>query len=190
MASKKITKAPSGVSFTHTPAEPYGPLTHDWPRVKHTCGGTIRVAGKQDSRDANRPDALIYVCTGCDWISPDGFEHDPTPKTFHHVATDTILSQPSKVQTPEFIKAFRKENIRQMKLQKAEREKFPPSLLKKGRYTKGARKGEIRWVNNPRFTDAMREHMGTFAIDSEQIAAEIVSSGVRRFKAPQKKVKS
>ena len=60
---------------------------------------------------------------------------------------------------------MRKEFARRMQILTAEREKFPPSLLKKGK----------RWVSNPKFTDKMREHMHRFYVSSEEIRDALVA---------------
>ena len=180
----KISKAPKGKSFMHTPAEPRGPLTHNW--HSDECGGEI-VMTEGGFPTCN--EGSVFVCTECDWISPDGYTHEPTTRTVVEWGGPIIRSQPSKRQTEEFVKAFRKEKKRQMEILAAEREKFPPSLLKKGRHTKGKYKGQPRYVPNPKFTDAMREHMHTFAVDEDAISEAIVASGIRRFAAPKAKGK-
>lgn len=182
----KITKAPSGISFMH---EERGfrqnAMPHAWARKpKHHCknGGTIYVVGPNPHPGVNRPDALIYACDSCKWKSPSGkFQHDPTEPTEHHVLTDTITKHNSKKQTKEFIAAFRAEYREQMRALKRERAKFPPSFIEGTKTVKGKR--VKTWKGNPKFTPAMREHMHTFAIDSEQIADEIVASGITRFVA-------
>ena len=159
----KINKAPSGVSFMYAEREEAGPLAHTW-HDDEQCGGTISVIGKQESPPSNRPDAVIYGCDTCDWISPSGeFQHDPTEPTEHHVETRVVKKQK---QTPDPIKlrnAIRREVRRRMRILTAEREKFPPSLIEKG---KGKKK---RWVSNPAFTDEMREHMHRFYVSGEEI---------------------
>jgi hypothetical protein len=187
--TNKITTAPSGVSFMYAEREPYGPMPHAWARKPaHRCkkGGTIHVIGPAINPHVNRPDALIYGCDACKWTSPSGnFHHDPTEPTEHHVETGTIKKQNSKKQTKEFIAAFRAEYRKQMRVLAKERAKFPPSLIESKKRVKG--KSVKVWKINPKFTDAMREHMHTFAVDSEQIADEIVLSGVQRFVVARKK---
>lgn len=173
MAGKKITKAPSGTSFMYEPREPVSEIhcTQDG------CNGII-VHTEGGFPTCN--EGSVFICTECDWISPDGYEHEPTERTVLEWGGSILRSQPSKRQTEDFISAFRAEKAKQMKRLIKERAKFPPSLLKKGK----------RWVFNPKFTSEMREHMHTFAINEDEIAAQIVASGIRRFAAPQKKVRS
>lgn len=183
--SNKITTAPKGKSFKYVPAEPRGPLTHDW-QHKHKCGGEIVMT---EGTFPTCNGGTVFVCTECDWISPDGYTHEPTVRTVVEWGGPIIRSQPSKRQTEDFIQAFRAEKSKQMDRLIKERAKFPPSLLKKGKYAKGPKKGQDRWVNNPKFTDEMREHMHTFAVDEDAISEAIVASGIRRFVAPKAKGK-
>lgn len=175
-AAGKINTVPKGVSFKHTPAEPYGPLMHEW-ETEHDCGGQI-VMTEGGFPTCN--EHSIFECPDCDWKSPSGnFKHTPTPKTYHHVVTDVIKKQKSRKQTAAFIRAFRTEKAKQMKRLAKERAKFPPSLIEGTKKVKG--KKVKTWKPNPKFTDAMREHMHTFAVDEEKIAAEIVASGIPRW---------
>lgn len=119
----------------------------------------------------------VFICTECDWISPDGYEHDPTTPTEHHVVADVVKKQKSKKQTKEFLAVFHAEKQRQMNRLTKERAKFPPSLIKKGK----------KWISNPKFTDKMRDHMHTFAVDEDAIAEQIVLSGIPRFVVVKKK---
>jgi hypothetical protein len=186
--SKKITKAPSGISFMYAEREPHGVMKHAWARKpEHRCkkGGTIYVVGPNPHPGVNRPDALIYACDACKWKSPSGnFSHDPTQPTEHHVETGTIKKQNSKKQTKEFVAAFRAEYGRQMRRLTRERAKFPPTFIVGSKLVKGKR--VKTWKDNPKFTEKMREHMHTFAVDSEQIAEELVLKGIPRWVAKKK----
>lgn len=157
MASKKkINKIPSGVSFMYAPDERELVTPH------HVCehGGIVYEVGVNKHPGVNRPDALIYGCTKCDWKSPSGeFQHEPTTKTTHHVASGVVKKQAQKKMPRDLRDAVRAEVRRRMEILTAEREQFPPSLLKKGK----------KWVSNPKFTDDMRTHMNRFYVSSEKI---------------------
>ena len=165
MASKKtrkINKAPSGVSFMYVERESAGPLAHTW-HDDEQCGGTVSVIGKQQSPPSNRPDAVIYGCDTCDWTSPSGeFQHEPSVRQPHHVCTEVVKGN-GPVDPIKLRNRVRKEVRRRMAILTVERAKFPPSLIEKG---KGKRK---RWINNPDFTDAMRAHMHRFYVSGEEI---------------------
>lgn len=66
--------------------------------------------------------------------------------------------------SPEFRQALREEIQRRMDILIAEREKFPPTLIKKGK----------RLVSNPKFTNKMRDHMHTFYVDAAEIREEML----------------
>jgi hypothetical protein len=88
MAAKKknakITKAPSGISFMYEPRKPHGALAC----LDPDCEGHIVEAGDDG--------VLLFICTGCDWTSPDGHEHEPTRKQFHHVDSTVVKKQTPK----------------------------------------------------------------------------------------------
>ena len=171
--TQKINKAPSGVSFMYAPHVPAGPLMHTWPRVKHTCGGRVRVTGFNTSKQANRPDALVYGCAACEWTSPSGnFSHEPSVMQPHHVITDVVKKQVQK-KNPRWLRdAVRKEHARRMRILIRERKKFPPTLIEERvKATRGKDKGKIIsvWHDNPDFTESMREHMHRFYVDAVEI---------------------
>jgi hypothetical protein len=64
--SAKITTVPKGKSFMHKPSEPNGETQHD-------CGGKIVQAS---GTFPTATGATVFMCTGCDWISPDGYVHN------------------------------------------------------------------------------------------------------------------
>jgi len=86
----------------------------------------------------------------------------------HHVVTDVVKKQVQKKMPRDLRDAVRAEVRRRHEILSAEREKFPPSLIKKRVKTK---KGKIKTmaVPNPKFTDVMREHMHRFYVSSEEI---------------------
>lgn len=139
----KITKAPSGVSFMYEPREAHGST----PCVVDGCDGEIVHAS------GTFPTAIgasVFMCTACDWVSPDGYEHEPTPKQFHHVDTTVVKKQKPKKPNVQLRNAVRAEVHKQMKRLIKERAKFPKKL-----------------------SDKQREHMHTFAVSSEAIREEL-----------------
>lgn len=176
----KINTVPKGISFMYAPQAPYGPT------VCPTCGSEIEMT---EGGFPTCNDHSIFECADCGWVSPSGeFQHTPTKRDSIPQSGPTIRKQASRKQTQAFVDAFRDEYARQMDALTAERAKFPPSLIQKRvKLTKG--KTKIVHVSNPKFTNAMREHMHTFAVDSEKIAEEIVLSGIRRWEKPKAKGK-
>ena len=178
MASKKITTAPSGASFTHTPAQPYGALMHTWPLdPHHDCGGTIVMS---EGELPTVSGGAVFICTGCDWISPDGYRHTPT-KPQKRPQPKPMKKQRAVVDPPELRAAVNAEVRRQMARLAKERVKFPPSLIpERVKAVRGPDKGKIItvWHDNPDFTGAMRDHMHTFAVDAQAIRDELKAKGV------------
>jgi hypothetical protein len=172
----KITKAPSGISFMYAPPERQRTTPHAWSiNPEHHCenGGVVYTVGRNRHPGVNRPDALIYGCTGCEWNSPSGdFEHEPSVRQILPRKRPVVKKQAQKKMPVDLRDAVRAEVRRRMEILKAEREKFPPSLLvKRVKITKGKNKGKIKttWISNPQFTNAMREHMHRFYVSSEEI---------------------
>jgi len=174
MASKKtrkITKAPSGVSFMYVPAAAAGKLRHAW--HKRTCGGVVRVIGRNRTSGANRPDALIYGCSKCSWKSPSGnFSHEPTTPTRLWPKRKPMKKQHPVLDPVELRDAIRREHARRMRILIRERKKFPPTLIEERvKATRGKDKGKIIsvWHDNPDFTESMRDHMHRYAVDAIEI---------------------
>ena len=161
---KRITKAPSGTSFTYAPPTPYGPLMHTWPLdPDHDCDGTIvMIEGELPAVSGG----AVFICTGCDWTSPDGFRHNPTKRQIMPRPKPRKKQKPV-LDSPELRAAVNAEVRKRMARLTAERAKFPPTFLKKGK----------KLVNNPKFTDAMRDHMHKFYVDAVEIRDEFESEG-------------
>lgn len=164
--TKKITKAPSGVSFTHAPQAPYGATTCP------DCGKGEVVMARGSFPTCNG--GAHFACSNrCGWKSASGeFQHTSTAKTLHHVASGVVKKHPQKKMPRDLRDAVRAEVTRRREILTAEREQFPPSLIQKRvKITKSKNKGKLRTVNvtNPKFTDEMRSHMHRFYVSSEEI---------------------
>jgi hypothetical protein len=173
MAAKKITKRPSGISFKHTPAEPYPPLTHTWPLdPHHDCEGEIVLAS---GGFPTCNEHATFICTGCDWISPDGYVHEPTK------VTKVPKPKPRKKQKPnidpaELRDAVNAECRKRMARLVKERAKFPPTFIEaREKATHGPDKGKLITVlhDNPDFTDNMREQLHKLSFTAEEVRAEL-----------------
>lgn len=112
--SAKINKAPSGVSFMYEPRETVSHVSCPDP----DCDGMIVESGFQSELQSeiqsNRSDALVYVCTACDWTSPDGFEHEPTKRSTHHVVSEVVKKQKPQKPNVQLRNAVRAEAGKRM----------------------------------------------------------------------------
>jgi hypothetical protein len=156
--TQKITKAPGGKSFMYEPRDEAGPTKCP------DCGKGDVILTRGGFPTCT--DGSHFVCSKkCGWKSASGnFKHTPTKPTKHYVETRVVKKHKSKKDSSALRKRIAEEFLRRRKLCIAERKKFPPSLVKKGK----------RWVSNPKFTPAMREHMSKFQFSPEAIRDEIL----------------
>jgi hypothetical protein len=118
--TKKITKAPSGVSFMYEPKQP-----NDYTLCPDCKDGELRTTVRKDG-------FLVFVCTDCDWVSPSGeFQHEPTKRTILPRKLPVVKKQAQKKQPRELCDAVRVEARKRMaRLVKArEAMKKPSSKL-------------------------------------------------------------
>jgi hypothetical protein len=111
---KKITKAPSGISFLYEPKQP----NEKTPCPE--CGeGQLFTTEREDG-------FLIFCCSECDWCSPSGnFTHEPTKRSTHHVCTEVVKKQKPMKPNRQLRDAVRKEARRRMRALVKLRETMP-----------------------------------------------------------------
>ena len=138
-------------------------------KPEHHCkgGGRVYVIGK-NKHPASTGRCAHYGCTGCNWKSTGAdFEHTPSKRQIMPKPKPRKKQKPV-LDSPELRAAVNAEVRKRMARLTVERAKFPPTFLKKGK----------KLVNNPKFTDAMRDHMHKFYVDATEIRDELKAKGV------------
>jgi hypothetical protein len=112
-----------------------------------------------------------FTCTnrGCAWDTRTKVPHS------NFILPELKPKKAKKVKpvidSQEYLDTFRAEIRRRTEILTTERAKFPPTLIQVG---KGKKR---RWKANPKFTNAMRQHMHTFAFTHEQVREEVLKNG-------------
>lgn len=172
--TKKITIVPSGVSFFYEEDEPAGKT--QCPGCKK--GHVVMVSGGFPSATA---DSQFRCSRKCGWRSPSGkpVKRKPARTTMIPKLKPVKKRKPDSVELRDAIRAEARERMDALI---RERAKFPPTFLTKTVLVKtksGKKRRKKVWVDNPEFTEEMRQHMHAFAVNVVEIRDRLRAEGMR-----------